>query len=62
MIYALIIVMLLALGLTPALAQSQQNCRSAKTGQFVSEAFAKKHPKTTVCEVKTDVVKQKKQG
>lgn len=26
------------------------NCRDATTGQYVSRAYAKKHPDTTVCE------------
>ena len=49
-IILILIVLLISL---PALAQQsppQQNCRSAKTGKFVCAAFAKKHPKTTVCE------------
>lgn len=31
-------------------AKASKRCRSAKTGQFVSERFAKRHPKTTVRE------------
>lgn len=58
----IVIALALVLLTSQTLAEGQQNCRSAKTGEFVSAAFAKKHPKTTVCEVKTDVVKQKKQG
>ena len=61
MMRVLLMTALLLFG-TSALAEGQQNCRSAKTGEFVSAAFAKKHPKTTVCETKTDMVKQKKQG
>lgn len=36
-------------------------CRDATTGQYVTAAFAKAHPDSTVCETKTDAVK-KKQG
>jgi hypothetical protein len=61
-IRTLAICVLLALGLSPALAaKPKQVCRDAKTGQFVTNAYAKKYPGLTVCEVKTDVLK-KKQG
>lgn len=28
------------------------DCRSAKTGKYVTAAYAKRHPKTTVCEAR----------
>jgi hypothetical protein len=61
---AIALVSLLFLLLTPTAAdaaKAKQTCRDAKTGQFVTTAYAKKYPGLTVCEVKTDVVK-KKQG
>jgi hypothetical protein len=59
-----IIMLIVALALFPTatLAAKKQVCRDAKSGQFVTAAYAKKYPGLTTCEVKTDVVKQKKQG
>jgi ABC-type oligopeptide transport system substrate-binding subunit len=31
----------------------QLDCRDAKTGQYVTPAYAKKNPTTTVCEQRT---------
>jgi hypothetical protein len=50
------------LALTNVAIAAKQVCRDAKTGQFVSASYAKKYPGLTTCEIKTDVVKQKKQG
>lgn len=55
-------IVLLAFIMAASAAQKQRpQCRDAKTGAFVSAAYAKKYPGLTVCETKTDVVK-KKQG
>jgi hypothetical protein len=61
MIAAIIIIAALVLSST-ALAAAKKTCRDSKTGQFVSAAYAKKYPGLTTCEVKTDVIKQKKQS
>ncbi len=52
MIRALSIVVLLALGMSPALAAKKQVCRDATTGQYVSSSYAKKFPGLTVCTAK----------
>ena len=62
MLPALILIAALALPSAALAAKQKQVCRDAKTGQFVTAAYAKKYPGLTTCEVKTDVLKQKKQG
>lgn len=59
---ALVIAGLILLASTAAPAAGKKVCRDAKTGTFVSAKYAKKYPGLTVCEIKTDMIKQKKQG
>jgi hypothetical protein len=42
--------LIVMLTLSPMAASAKTNCRDAKTGNFVTAAYAKKHPTTTVCE------------
>ena len=46
----LAIVVLLALTAAVEAAKHRQICRDAKTGTYVSQAYAKKYPGLTVCE------------
>jgi hypothetical protein len=51
LILALMVLGLL-LGGSSASAKSKVQCRDAKTGAYVSAAYAKKYPGLTVCETK----------
>lgn len=61
-ILAALVLLLIATSPVWAVQKQRPVCRDAKTGAFVSHAYAKKYPGLTVCETKTDLVKQKKQG